>query len=216
MALFMGGELDAVPELGALLAKDDEKQYGPAIETALEVGLLVPEFVFEDKFPALTAKLDEISNTPECRRFSNQLDNAALQSLGRRGTSFSSPDIKPEGEFDVKRPPRLKRPKSSTALPTMPDPAAPGAGAAVSTALRAPSRVTAMPMPGPTTEQTPQPPAKSSTALPVPTASPSSSKNQLSRAQSKAVPVPAAATPAAASNVTPANRAPTRLGIEAL
>lgn len=157
MALFMGGELDAVPELGALLAKEDEKALGPAVETALELGLLVPEFVYEDKFPALTARLDEISNTPECRRFANQCDNASLQSLGRRGVSYSSPDIKPEGEFDVKRPPRLKRPRSSSALPAVPGAggSTPGAGsgpvsgvaAPVPTGLRAPSKVVSMPMP---------------------------------------------------------------------
>jgi HEAT repeat protein len=125
MALYMGGDLEAIGQLGALLGGKDEKQLGPAIETALEVGLLVPEFVHDDKFPALTTRLDEISATPDVRRFANECDSAVLQSLGRRGLVLSAPpaSAQQEGEFDVKRAPRLKRPKpSSPAIPAVPAP----------------------------------------------------------------------------------------------
>ena len=219
MALYMGGELDAVEELGSLLANEDEKSLGPAIETALELGLLVPEFVFEDKFPALTKKLDELGGTPEVRRFANQLDQAALASMGRRSfqSSLSSPDLKPEGEFDVKRPPRLKRPKPPTipvqvparapskvmAMPLAPEgaPAAPPSVSRAAISVQPPAPPLAEPAPGAAPEPAPEPP-RAARALSRPT-------------PALALKAPSTATPAAVAESS-SPKAVGRIGVEAL
>lgn len=128
MALFNRGHTEVIAELSSMLDAGDPLVVNPALETALEIGLLIGTGELAWRFPALATELEELYGSREFDEFSSQ----SQMTLRRIRTLAIAPEIKdvpPEGEFAIRRShwdPGKKSVGSPAAGIEPPKPATPG------------------------------------------------------------------------------------------
>ena len=88
MALWSAGDVDALDGLAKMIASGDAKSAAPALECALEVGLLLPDALTENRFPALAERLLDLAEQPELAVQAAEELIAAPAREERRDTSF--------------------------------------------------------------------------------------------------------------------------------
>jgi HEAT repeat protein len=140
-ALWSAGDVDALAGLGELISGGEEKAIGPALECALEVGLLIPDALVENRFPGLVERLIDISETDEHSRAARE----QLVTSGERTVPVEAPGGEDEA-FEVRRGSDPDEPEVDQGAQTLITDAGPG-----------PAAVTLPPTPAPTLPPTPAP-----------------------------------------------------------
>jgi HEAT repeat protein len=114
LALFTRGHADALEHLGRMLRSGDEAVVSGALDAAAEIGLLLATPEAAERFPDMTARLQETAATPECTEFAAS-DEVTLRDvpspLADAPAAPGSPAAVPppaaiqdtEGEFAVRR-----------------------------------------------------------------------------------------------------------------